>query len=903
MADRSILYRLRASLQGGFTGVAQEIQLLGSYVGVGSGVNNVEDFNRRVDGTGVGADIFDFVGNYAAEVSNISEWFGGKQVVRLRCTRQTQGVGNTQINFDLPGTAALTQAFNQLQTLGIAESITFVIEYTGGTTNFLRIRPLSSPNPQIGGVTSIIVRSNVAATLEITRDNGNISDYVFRAIGQVSSAVGGVTGGVTLISPTSAVWDASPNGPLPENGVITGNAYRVVNAPSDGSGRFGEVMSNGDYVVWDGATFTDWATMPVQWFVIPAHEVRRITALEQDFLTDIELSPESDRNEVLRGSNYADQAGEIRLKIYPNRADYSAGDLNTTGEIDQFQDAAAATGYLGIRLTGNLSALQTVLPTLYVYSERDSNFTRLLNVANDFTHQGDFGVESDYLSNDTINYAANDILRIYVGSVLDRYSNPALDISETNLSDGVQAKLNRTDGNGTLDEQRLSSVESKVNALFPLTPNVTQLSEIGEIIGPERTVQEVDIRTGYSLIADFRDSSTRYESSDVVYDDTGSNVIRYTGLGDNLYRAFGFKVTGPSSQVLMWIVDGATLIPFIDMTVGGNFRINSYRSEVGEDEVVRNQLHRLTKTAGPATLAPNDGQVQTFTLTNFPANATQNTRFFNAEIDIFVNGSNTLAGHLTTIEVPSTNTANARQTETDTIPLGPSYGNRSVTITIGYTFRVSGSDLVIDLDLGSAPSDVTINFTSTFTLLNYTAPGATTRVDDFQAFQDFGSNYTFTGENELLITFQPHPSGNFLSAVGAAIGTTGSATEFNDISVPIPGHSFESVEIPETIDFRTFSPEHFLIHRDLSNLLANRNVQWCYGLARLLTVRELTITQPVDLTNPTAGGNRISTVVTGITAPTVTPDFVGQIFVDTAAKVVYIATGTAASGDWSAVTP
>ena len=898
MADRSILYRLRAALQGGKVAVAQEVEVESSHVGVLSGISDVESGLGRIDATGVGADVFSFTGAYSAQASNISEWFGGKQLARLRCTAQAQGIGDTAINFDLPGTTALNTAFDQLQTLGIAESLTFVIEYTGDQSNFVRIRPRTAPSPQITGATSIIVRSGIAATLEITRESGTISPYIWRAIGQVGSSTGSVGGEVTLISPSVEIWDASENGPLPDQSVVKGNAYKVVNAPSDGSGRFNEVMQNGDWVVWEGETFTSWGATPVQWFVLSAHEVRRITALEQDFLTDVQLSPESDRNAVVRGANYADSAGEIRLKIYPNRADYTAADLNTTGDVDEFQDASAQTGYLGIRLTGNIASLASVLPTLYVYSELDSQFTRILNLQTDFTHQGDFGAESDYLSNDVINYPANAVLRIYIGSVLDRYNNPSLDIEESNLSDELQAKVNRTDGGGTLDEQRLSAVESKVSALFPLTPDVTVLDEWANVIGPRRTVQEVSITAGYSLIADFRDSSTRYESSDVVYDDTGSNVVRYTGLGDNLYRAFGFKVTTPSDQILMWLVDGSTLIPFVDMTSAGNFRINAYRSEVGEDQVVRNQLHVSTKIAGPATLGPNDGNVQTFGVADFPTNATEQRRFFQAGVDIFVNGTDTLAEHIITIEAPATNAANSRQSETDTIPLGPLHGNRSVTVTVGYTFRLSGADLVVDWDLGASPSDVTVNFKDTFTILNYTAPGATTRVDNFTNFQDESGDYVFAGENELLVTFQPHISGNFLSAVGAAIGATGAATEFNDINVPIPEHSFESVEIPDTIDFRTFSPEHFLVHSDLSHLLVNRNVQWCYGLARLLTIRELTITEAVDFTAPTESGNRLVSVVTGTAAPTVTPDFTGQIFVDTTNKTVYVATGNAGSGDW-----
>jgi len=44
-----------------------------------------------------------------------------------------------------------------------------------------------------------------------------------------------------------------------------------------------------------------------------------------------------------------------------------------------------------------------------------------------------------------------------------------------------------------------------------------------------------------------------------------------------------------------------------------------------------------------------------------------------------------------------------------------------------------------------------------------------------------------------------------------------------------------------------------------------------------------------------------TTVLTGSGAPVTTPDFVGQIYIDTGGPTVYIATGTSGSGDWTAL--
>lgn len=442
MADRSILYRIRAALQGGFVAVASEVQLLSTYVGVLLGVNNSETAFRRFDATGVGAPIVTFTGAFSATAANIDTWFGGRQVVRLRCT----GRGASQagaLPFDLPGTTALNTAFDQLVSVGLPERLQFIIEYTGDNASFVSVRPRVSPSPQIINATSITIRSGVAASLEVTRDMGTISDYEWQSIGQIGTAAGGILGAITLINPGTAVWNANASGVLPTIGVARGNAYRVANAPSDGSGRFGEIMQNGDWVVWSGETFTSWAAEPHQWFVIAAHDVRRITALENEFLNNVSVTAPSDRNTIVRNADYAATAGEIRLKFYASAAAYDPADLNTTGDIDAYIDPADQTGRLGIRLPGTLATLVNVLPTLYVFSEdASSNFTLIGNLQDDFTHQGDFTTESDYLSNDVLNYTANDTWRVYVGTVEDRYTIPDLDIFESNLVGAVQRKLN-----------------------------------------------------------------------------------------------------------------------------------------------------------------------------------------------------------------------------------------------------------------------------------------------------------------------------------------------------------------------------------------------------------------------------------------------------------------------------
>lgn len=855
MADRSILYRLRAALQGTFVAVANEIQTLANYVGVLSGITDIEAGIRRLDGTGIGAAIFTFTGAYSATNANISEWFGGKQIVRMRCTDSGTGPSvSGAVSFQLPGETALNAAFDDLVTAGLPETLTFIIEYTGPSDDFLQITPRVSPAPQITGTTSIIVRSGIAATIEITRSGSTLSDYVFRAIGAVGDGGNLSADSIKLINPATAVWDASATGVLPTTGVVKGNAYRVANAPSDGSGRFGEVMQNLDWVIWTGETFTAWATEPHQWAVLPAHDVRRITALETEFLNDVAITPQSDRNAITRGANYADSVNEIRMKLYAQRSDYSAADLNTTGDIDEYTDPSDGNGFLGIRLPGLRSALVDVLPTLYVYAEDGAGlFTRLLNLQDDFTHQGDFTTESDYLADRAIAYNANDTWRIYIGSVVDRFNAPNFDVNENNLAADVQAKLNRSDPGGVDLSSRVAALESRVNGLFPLTSYVGDLEQWGDIFNPALAAQTVEITTGNTLIADYRGDSTRYESAGVTYSDAGTNVVTYTGLGDNLFRTFGFKVNGPADQVLMWIVDGSDRIPYIDMTAAGNYRVNNYTPATTENQRVDNQTH-VNTVSGQNPLRAGTTDTVTFTATAFPASATNTARSAQIGVDVYVNGVNTQAENIgTVVTLPTDLSAQAATNVDVSVYLGPIYNNRTVNVTISYATRVSGSDLLVDVQLVTAPSDVTIFIKDVFTFLSYDAPATVARVDNFVTLTDQMGDYAFTGENELLITFHPFESQGFTNVVPVAVDNTGAFDQLNDSNSPIPANHYGSVEIPDQtalagFEFRTFAPGHYLLHSDLQTLLGRRATQWCYGLALLRAVTERAVTEPVDFT-------------------------------------------------------
>ena len=835
-------------------------------VGVLSGIVDGQTALNRIDGTGVGAELFLFTGAYSATVSNINEWFGGKQIVRMRCTGPATATTGA-LNFDLPGTSALNTAFDQLQTLGIAERIEFIIEYTGTVNNFINIRPRATPSPQIMGTTSIVVRSGVAATLEVTRSSGTISSYIFTSIRQVAQAGTGVFDALKLQNPTNVVWDASENGTLPTTGVVKGNAYKVINAPADGSGRFGEVMYTDDWVVWEGETFTGWATEPRQWFVISAHDVRRITALEQDFLTDVEITDPSDRNAVTRGSAYADTAGEIRLKIYSLRTNYNASDLNVNGDIDEYTNASAITGFMAIRLTGTQSQLVDVLPTLYLYSESsDGTFTRLANMSSDFSFEGDFSGESDYLAFNTISYSVGDTLRLYIGSVVDRYNNPNLDIDESNLTRSVQLKLNRADHASIEEVARINSNEAKIDALYPLTADVRVLSGLADVYDPEETVTSVTEATGNSSFIDYRGDATRYESTGITYDSTGTNVVRYTGLGDDDHRVFGFNVSGPSNQVLMWVFDGTERIPYIDITSGGNIRVNNYTPARDVDErrnpggftspipgIGTQPLGELiTDTGtGPTTLIPgNTTSERRYPIPDFPATSTQRSRSVNFQLianttdgrqDIFVTKNFIL---------PTENTSASEDFDTHTLTF---LNGTTATLVVGVLPFVLNNQLYIDLRIVSSTpniANVVINFARLYRA--YTITVAEPRVDTYITLTSGGGTHVFSGQNEFMFSFRPGSTAGeaAIESVGLT-DSTGLITLFDPISAHAQSSEFSTVEIPDQtafsgFEFRSFLPDHNVNRQNLEDLLANFEDRWVYGLARFNSVTEHAFTSEID---------------------------------------------------------
>lgn len=443
------------------------------------------------------------------------------------------------------------------------------------------------------------------------------------------------------------------------------------------------------------------------------------------------------------------------------------------------------------------------------------------------------------------------------------------------------------------------TLESKMEALFPLTPDVDDLIAWADIFNPAQASQVVNIIAGYSLLADYRSDSDRYESAGVTYDATGANVVDYTGLTDDLKRIFGFQVSGASAKTLMSIVDGMTVIPYFRITAAGLLQVNDYTPARTANETVTNEYGLATLSAGTLPIAGNGTATATFTLPNLPANSTNITRTAQLDIHIFEDGRDTLASGFVDFAVPVPNTAQSKRTIDHVFQT--SFTN-TFRATIGYEFRVSGSDLLLDITIESAESRYTYGFDSVATLSTYTHPTTVSRVDNWRSFTDSGGDFTFSGSTDFVIGFQPITSGTGMNVVVVAQQGSNTVEQLNDIFVQIPAPRFSAVQIPDDIEFRTAVSNHWFRHLDLASLLTNKDTKWVYGLALLRTVTELAITGEVDFTSALkTQGEPVPGVSTGSVAPTSTPQKIGDIYVDTTGKTIYVAVGTGGSGDWTAV--
>ena len=238
--------------------------------------SNLNDALMKVDRTGLGAPITSSNGDYTAIFTNRNEWFNKE----VRNTDTTNGLKT----FTLPTDAILTQVFND----GTNRTYPFyiTISHTAGTntdsTNRIEVRPVAGSDT-ISGRNFITLAIGDSVRLE---KSSSTAEWVVVNEQVIVTNPTSVLNDVELQNET---WDASTNGILPTT-YEKGDAFRVVNAPSDGTGRFGETMEDGDWIIWESTDSGTWQETPHKWFVLPAHDVRRISAAGSNFLSTVSES-------------------------------------------------------------------------------------------------------------------------------------------------------------------------------------------------------------------------------------------------------------------------------------------------------------------------------------------------------------------------------------------------------------------------------------------------------------------------------------------------------------------------------------------------------------------------------------------------------------------------------------
>ena len=294
--------------------------------GLLSSASNAQTAFDRIDATGLGADINRFSGNYVATNANVNQWLN-------RHVQGQDGQANGRRTFTLPPAADLTTSFNSLMSEGLPETIRITISYLGGpsssfVTNNLNVRAAAG-GPEFGFSQLVNLIRNDSVTMEIRRTGTTIGTWQ-----QVARGVLQTTGGTELddLEFQESSWNAAANSFLPgADDVLKGYAFRVINAPADGSGRFGQVLYTGDWVVWTANTYTAW-TDTNNWIVIAAGDVRRISATQAQFLNTIS------ETEVITAGAAVPRVRFWLLETLPTVAPQLAD-----GQTDSFTSASAIT--------------------------------------------------------------------------------------------------------------------------------------------------------------------------------------------------------------------------------------------------------------------------------------------------------------------------------------------------------------------------------------------------------------------------------------------------------------------------------------------------------------------------------------------------------------------------------
>ena len=488
---------------GNATTAAQVSQVSTNQNGLLAGALNQQVANDRIDATGIGASIISFTGSFIATDNNLNDWSRGRQTVVME---HTSGGTNALRTFTLPGFDGLNAMFDLLQARGVAELFTITIGYQGGSTQFINRNALTvrAPSVSVGFDRTeipVTIASGSSVTFRIERVGATINPWE-RISSQESPSSVDTFGDMEF--QTLPFNNANDEFLPPSAAVQKGYAFKVIGStPNDGTLRQGlvdsgvtdKVIYDDDWVVWIADSFTSWLNGD-DWFVLAADDVRRISQVASNFLTNVvETDNKGDLGnaEDLGAANALVWLSPVQMVLPPflnsntdtnnPRANasgerYYGGTFNRNGRAFQFGgNLFNHQLYIGITpsfvLAHGVDNIDIVVSTDGDEVQRHnlSTFT-LLDDAN-FTN----GTVNHYIFPTTFNYASLETINIV--------------LTQVNATFNFNRTIDTTPNVSNLQREQLSSdIDSLLKKIDSLPTNTgNDFTSIIDRISPYRNLQ------------------------------------------------------------------------------------------------------------------------------------------------------------------------------------------------------------------------------------------------------------------------------------------------------------------------------------------------------------------------------------------------------------------------------
>lgn len=545
---------------------AANVQLSSAGItGLLQGAGNAQEAFSRIDATGLGAPITTFTGSYSADTANRDQWLN----------RHLQGADGQSCSrnrvVNLPDLTELNEAFDHLETLGLPETITITVSYfgcasTSSLVNSLRVNPSTNVDNAPGGFgfrNNVVLNRADSVTLQIERTGSTVGSWAMIARGQIASNTGDSLDDLEFQSRT---WSNRDGSFLPgSDDVLKGYAFRVsASNPNDGTLRQGlvdagvtdKVIYDGDWVVWTADSFTTW-TDKDNWFVMPADDVRRITAQQGNFLKEVR---ESDADDYVRIADDSSTTEALVWLVNPDTPLTSAPFLEPSGTNSGNTDSRFTAGnYVGgrdARTSDNdfVFDLSTLSPGASIYegeivigitnafvNANNLNDMRLEIRESDGTLITSYNLNDNFVQPPTFNDLALDYsilstfkladsateLRYHSGQILSlRINRP--DRSFT-LTDNVKVGIDNIAGGHWGEDALSTDVRAKLNKESAITAQ-----DRARLNGIEVMTGDIDIPANFPM---------QVRASSASYNDNHYRQLRVTdGLIQDFQETFTYTL-------------------------------------------------------------------------------------------------------------------------------------------------------------------------------------------------------------------------------------------------------------------------------------------------------------------------------------------------------------------------